>query len=85
MRKVGLMVLGVLVPFCLVSSLYAQDSVPCTDQDKATLEQCKVTCEAAVPQCQNATKPQISLEEVRATIAEKCDCTKARNYGQYES
>ncbi|MCO6431363.1 MAG: hypothetical protein J5J00_10920 [Deltaproteobacteria bacterium] len=58
----------------------------CTDEQKTALEtcvsECKTTCEAANPGC---TKTPISLEELRAAIAEECSCDDARNYGKYRS
>lgn len=93
MKKVLLSGLMALLTVGFTARVYAQENtpipeatptaIPCTDADKAALEQCKAACDAATPQC--TSKPLMTLEQVRAALAAKCDCLSSKNYGQYES
>jgi hypothetical protein len=82
-----ILVLLVSVTF-LASIVSAQESPSpsaspvCSEVDQAALNTCIAACTAQVPQCQ---KPVISLDELRAKIAEKCQCDKVRNFGKYRS
>ena len=77
----------VVVLTTLTGVAVAQEVTPtpvpvCSEADRAVLDACVATCEAAAPQCQ---KSIVDLEALRAKISEKCRCDKARNYGQYRS
>lgn len=68
--------------FALCCALPVSAQETCTEEDTAALEACITTCEAAAPECE---KQPLTLEELRTSIAEECDCESAKNYGKYRS
>ena len=58
----------------------------CNEQEaeelKVCVEDCQLACQEQYPACK---KQPFSLEDLRAAIAERCDCEQARNFGRYRS